>query len=425
MPVQSKIVNPQMDLLLDADARYRTVAGPKLFFVCCFFPWAKGNEWHKVKYKGREYKIGGVHPLPRPGVPLPRALDIRHCRALFALASFRSDSGNDGRVISFSMYAFAKRFAASTGGAYQRRLRELLGDLVDTWIEVKEEESGKILYARLLEKVEICQTPIRRRDAPDAVNGQMDFRFQAATLSDWFYEMLACIESLLYLKFDVFRSIRSPLAQCLYMFIPSRCIGKTAAHPWEIGLTKLFAEIGVREIPAARSKRIQLMCQNKNSVLDQLNGLPISRGCLRVALRVPEDRNQDAFLQVWQEQSGTSPAPAMINTDSKVYQAWVQNGGPEEEYQKRLRKQRPIDDDYELRILRSIGVDLVKDRVFLKQLRALIGADRFKGCLAETKDSAKDPGFHLKKGIGSLLGGRLMEALRLEAQASSKSKTIY
>jgi hypothetical protein len=422
MNADNRIWHPeQMDLILDADAVYRTVAGPKLFFITPFFTGMAAKLQQKVEYEGRNYRIGGIHPFPRPGVPLPCALDIRHCRALFVLLSFRGEGGNAGREISFSMYAFAQRYASSNGGAYHRRLRQLLGDLADTWIEIKEISTGKVLQARLLEKMDVCQTPIRRRDAPEAVSGQMNFRIQAATLSDWFLEMLARIAELLYLRLDVFTSIRSPIAQSLYMFIPSRAIGHPEQKPWEVNLSTVLSQIGYDPVPEPRSKRIQLLQQNKNSVLAQLNGLPISKGILRAALRIPEDRERDAFLQVWQELPKESEWT--VNKNSKIYQTWIQNGGTPDEYRRRMQRQRPID-SHEADLLRDIGVDLAKDQVFLRQVRALVGADQFTSRLAETKGSAKEPGFHVRKDLNSLLGGRLMEAVRLAAQSSSACKTI-
>ena len=88
-----------------------------------------------------------------------------------------------------------------------------------------------------------------------------------------------------------------------------------------------------------------------------------------------------------------------------------------------MQRQRPID-SHEADLLRDIGVDLAKDQVFLRQVRALVGADQFTSRLAETKGSAKEPGFHVRKDLNSLLGGRLMEAVRLAAQSSSACKTI-
>jgi Replication initiator protein A len=421
MSVNDTIWHPkQLDLLLDADAISRTVGGPKLFFIAPFFPGVANKMQHEVEHGDRIYRIGGVHPFPRPEIPLPRALDIRHCRALFVLLSFRNENGNQGRIISFSMYEFSRRFASSVGGAYHRHLKQLLGDLADTWIQITEKSTGKVFYARLLDKMDVCQTPIRRSDAPDAVNGQMTLRIQAAVVSDWFYEMLSCIIELMWLKLDVFTSIRSPNAQSLYMFLPSRAVGKTEQNPWEINLTKLLGQIGYDHVPTSRSKRIQLFTQNKNSVISQINGIPISKGALRAALRIPQDRKKDAFLQVWQELP--KDGGNTINPNSKVYQAWTLNGGTPAEFSRRLKLQRPITEDYALSLLRAAGVNLAKDHVFLRQVRALIGDSEFLSCLAETKGSGIEPGFTVKKSLGALMGGRLMNAVKLAARSSQPSR---
>ena len=65
MNADNRIWHPeQMDLILDADAVYRTVAGPKLFFITPFFTGMAAKLQQKVEYEGRSYRIGGIHPFP-------------------------------------------------------------------------------------------------------------------------------------------------------------------------------------------------------------------------------------------------------------------------------------------------------------------------------------------------------------------------
>lgn len=133
------------------------------------------------------------------------------------------------------------------------------------------------------------------------------------------------------------------------------------------------------------------------------------------------DKNKDAFLQVCQElpEEGTF----QFNENSKIYQVWIQNGGSPAEYKRRFRLQRPISCDYELKLLNLVGVNLAKDHVFLRQVRAVIGESAFLSCLSETKGNAIEPSFQVRKNLSSLLGGRLMGAVSLAAR-SSKQKSI-
>jgi len=414
----------QIDLPLGLEEP--TVRILKLFLVTHFFLAFTDKSSQEVTYNNQTFEIGGFHPFPRPDVPNPKPLHVNHGRALLVLvylAKLANDAGQ--RTFSFSMYEFAKLYANSNGGKYNRHLQRILGDLTDTWIRITDKETGVITTVRLLEKIEICQTPVRRRDASEAVNGQMNLKIQSCTFSVWFYEMMTCLEEVMHLKLKVFTSIRSPIAQSTYMYIPSRAVGRSENNPWKIGLAKLLDQVGCTTIPTARSKRIQLFTQNgDNSVIKQLDFKPISRGVLRVRLVIPEEKEADAYLEFWQEKEKTNVRP--INLNSKIFRAWTQSGGTEVEYRDRIKNQRNITDDYELDLLKSIRVAMPANMVFQMQIRALIGPYAYRTCLAETAANMKEPGFTIKTSPASLLGARLMEAVKLAASkfANSAPKSI-
>jgi len=106
----------------------------------------------EVTINDRRYQIGGFHPM-RPELH-PPALDVRHARALFALLSFRKPDV-DSPVISFSFNELCRKYAHSNGGRYSREIRNIVADLIDSYIRITELASGSIHEYRLIERIDI------------------------------------------------------------------------------------------------------------------------------------------------------------------------------------------------------------------------------------------------------------------------------
>ena len=133
---------------------------------------------------------------------------------------------------------------------------------------------------------------------------QQEMWLDRVTLSPEFFGLLKRWEELARICLDVLTSLRSPKAQAIYTYIPSRAVHHTESEPFSIKLATILEQIGA-PVPAAKSKRKQVFTQNKTSILSQLNGAKIIDGILRTELLETRD-GADFKLIFWVEKGSAT-----------------------------------------------------------------------------------------------------------------------
>jgi len=359
---------------------FESVIIPKDYSLGPVFAAARQSGAREVTVNDRRYQIGGFHPM-RPDFH-PPALDVRHARALFTLLSFRK-RGEDTPVINFSFNEFCRKYARSNGGRYARAITDIVADLLDSYIRVTEVNTGKSHEYRLIERIDIEKLAPRRKDSRLARSGQKEMWFHGCTLSPEFYAILNRVTELQHLILEVFTSIRSPLAQAIYLYIPSRAHHHTADEPFEITVTKLLEQVSF-PIPCQKNRRWQLFNQNKRPIIQQLDGLETLTGVFRVRLARTSD-GADWKLQTWVERHATKLKHDPQN--SKLIKLFLAAGRSQEELDKRLDNIEALT-DYDLRVLEIAQLDVVKERRFLELAKALLGPVRFLDIIGQCKSDA-------------------------------------
>lgn len=251
-----------------AKDRREYVAAPKDYFLGPVFAATKQTGRREVTIGDRHYLIGGFHPL-RANF-FPPALDVRHARAIFTLLSFRDEEDDDGtRQIRFPFNEFCRRYANSSGGRYMRDIKNLLGEIIDSFIQITDLATKVARSYRIIERVVIAEPGIKRKDARIATSKQIEFPYNCCTLSPEFYGLLGDIIELRHLKLSVFTHIRSPLAQAIYLYIPSRAAHHNEKDPFEISLSKLFEQVSF-PCHQFKSKRKEIFTKHEEEGRPQL-----------------------------------------------------------------------------------------------------------------------------------------------------------
>jgi hypothetical protein len=360
----------------------------------------------RVKIDGeiieRRYTMGGWHPL-RPDHP-PPALDVRHGRAIFTLISFL-DPYQEGRLIKFSFNEFCRRYATTNGGRYARAIKEILADLTDSYIRVVDVKRNEGHTYRLIESLDIMDKPIRKKNAALASSSQRELWFNGCVLSAEFYSLLTRYAELQCLKLKVFTSLSSPLAQAIYLYIPSRAAHHSENDPFEICLTTLLDQVSF-PIPKYKSLRHKLFTQNRKSIIKQLDGIETLTGIFRVRLAETVD-GSDWKLLAWVEKN---PVRAKANPEkSKLLDAYLKSGRPRELFDRALEI-IPSLSDYEAELLEKGGIEVPKCRRFLEMAKALLKEVRFDGLLSEAKADELEGRKAIKSPTHRLIH-RIMEAI--------------
>lgn len=393
--------------------RARLVLAPKDYFLGPVFAAAPQTGAREVTVSDRLYVIGGFHPMD--GDIHPPALDVRHARAIFSLLSFR-DPYEDTRLIRFSFNELCKRYAQSNGGRYARAIKKIVRDLMDSYIRVTDLKTGVAHEYRLIERIDIEKRPIRRKDARLAKSSQLEMWFNGCTLSPEFGGLLSRIEELQHLKLDVFNSIRSPLAQAIYLYIPSRAHHHNEQKPFEISITKLLEQVSF-PVPEFKSFRLKLFTQNNNPVIKQLDGIETLSGIFRVKL-VETNDGADWKLQAWVEKAKRKAK--LPRDNSKLVNAYLASGRPRELLEQALSDIKPLS-DYEIELLEKAEVEVQKSRRFFEMAKAILRQARFDVLLAEAKGDAVE-GKAAKKSPTARLIHRIMAAIAAPIQQSGGAK---
>jgi hypothetical protein len=313
-------------------------------------------------------------------------LDVRHARVLFTALSFRNPFDSSS-VIHFSLNKFCQRYAKSNGGRYARAIRQLFADLSDTYIRVTEKETGEVQQYRFIDEVFHFNRAPRRRDARLVSSPQQELWIDGCRLSNEFLQVLGRIKELHHIKWKVLNAIRSPLAQAIYLYIPSRAHHHSADKPFEITLTKLLRQVSFRRVPRFKSLREQLFTLHKNegrSILQQLDGQETLHGHFRVSLSESSD-GSDFKLLAWVDKDLAKPKSG--TRSSKLEVAYRQSGKPLEWLEDAFAN-IPSLSDYEVDLLIKAGVDVEKDRRFFEKAKALLMESKFVSLLAEAKGDA-------------------------------------
>ena len=393
------------------------VAAPRDYFLGPVFAAIRQTGPREVTVGERRYLIGGFHPMRRS--VSPPALDVRHARAIFSLLSFRSIF-DDTRLVRFSFNEFCRRYARSNGGRYSRAIAEIVADLLDSYIRVTDIPTGIAHEYRLIEHIDIEKRPIRRKDDYRAGSPQLEMWFNGCTLSPEFFGLLSRIAELQHLKLDVFTSIRSPLAQAIYLYIPSRAFHHTAKQPFEISLTKLLEQVSF-PVPKHKSTRKKVFAQREElgqSIIQQLDGLETLSGRFRVALAETSD-SSDWKLQAWVEMPHKRLKKPTL-ADSKLARAYLQSGRTRQELQERLARRAPLS-SYHLELLGTAKVDVKGSERFFELAQVLLGETRFVQLLSEAKGDALE-GREATKNPTARLIFRIMEAIGTPRQAVHKKE---
>lgn len=394
---------------------FERVIIPKDYSLGPVFAATRQTGAREVVVNERRYQIGGFHPM-RPELH-PPALDVRHARALFALLSFRK-RGEDTPVIRFSFNEFCRKYAHSNGGRYARAITGIVADLLDSYIRITDVPSGNAHEYRLIERIDIEKRPPRRKDSQAAKSRQLEIFFHGCVLSPEFYAVLNQVTELQHLILDVFTSLTSPLAQAIYLYIPSRAHHHTEADPFEITITKLLEQVSF-PVPAQKNRRRQLFRQNKKSIISQLDGAETLTGIFRVRL-APTADGTDWKLQTWVERHVWKLKRDPKN--SKLMTAFLAAGHTQDELDRRLDNLESLN-DYELDLLEAAEIDVEKDRRFLELAKALVGRVRFIGIVGECKSDTLE-GRKATKSPTARLIWRVTEAISSSAPTSPTSSGL-
>lgn len=356
---------------------------PKDFLLGPVFAATKQTGPRTVVLPGRglEYTVGGFHPL-RPDMQ-PPGLDVRHARATFAILSFRNffDSSPS---FTFSLNELCHRYANSNGGRYSREIKSILADLIDSFFKVTDLKDGTHHIYRIIERIDIGGRGVRRKDAHLASSKQLEMWFNGVTLSPEFFGILQNITELQQLRLDVLTSMRSNLAQAIYLYIPSRAHHHRKGSPFKIRLSNLLEQVGAR-VTEEKWLRKQTFTQNKHSVVTQLDGAEMLTGTFRVDLAETRDKS-DYNLLAWVEPHKADSTRA--EPQSRLVDAFLKGQGQTRgEAKKRLSKQTGLD-EYHVSLLERAKVKVEGNERFFEMAKALLGKTRFEGLLGEAKNDA-------------------------------------
>ena len=355
----------------------------------------------------RRYLIGGFHPMDPDAKP--PALDVRHARAIFSLLSFRTEY-DDTRLIRFSFNEFCQKYAQSNGGRYARAIRRIVRDLMDSYIRVTDSKTDVAHQYRLIERIDIESRPPRRRDAKIARSPQREMWFNGCTLSPEFAGLLGRVAELHELNLGVFNSIRAPLAQAIYLYIPSRAYYyHCEENPFEITLTNLLQQVSAR-VPEHKSRRKELFTKNNKPIIKQLDGLKTLSGIFRVKLAETTD-GTDWKLQAWVEPAAKRQGDGWAN--SKVLAAYLRSGRPRSYFEQAVANIQPLS-DYDIDLLTAAKVEIARNRRFFEITRALLKPLRFAEILAEAKGDEIE-GRKARKSQTARLIHRIMQAIETPA----------
>ena len=382
-----------------------TPRAPKDYFLGPFFAAKKQTGPREVTIGGKRYLVGGCHPFREDN--LPPALDVRHARAIFSLLSFR-DPFENSRRIWFSMNELCRRYATSNGGRYFRHIRQILGELVDSFIRVTDVKTGIYHQYRLIDYVDIKGKVIGRKDSTLATSKQTEFWLHGCDLSEEFFSLLGRVAELQSIKLKVFNKIRSPLAQSIYLYIPSRAHHHSEAKPFEITLTKLLEQVSFGA-PRQKQRRYQIFTQHANegrAVMQQLEGLETLKGHFHVRL-VETDDGKDWKLLAWVEQD--LEKPKFEESGSKLIRVYLNSGRPPELLEQALSDIKPLS-DYEIDLLQRAEVRVEGNERFFMMAKAILRPARFVEYLAEAKGDAIE-GREAKKNPTARLIYRIREAI--------------
>jgi hypothetical protein len=402
----SQIIRPPVE-----HRRPELVAAPQDYFLGPVFAATKQTGPREIIVGDRRYQIGGFHPM-RPGYH-PPALDVRHARAIFTLLSFRRRDENT-QLIRFSFYEFCRRYANSNGGRYARAIKGIVADLMDAYIRVTDLKTKVSHQYRLIERIDTESRPPRRKDSRLATSNQEEMFFNGCTLSPEFFGLLGQITELQHLKLAVFTAIRAPLAQAIYLYIPSRAHHHTEARPFEITLTRLLEQVSY-PVPKHKSVRHKVFTQREetgHSILQQLDRLETITAIFRVRL-VETNDGADWKLQAWVEKNPHKPSlPA---EKSKLIAAWNASGRSRGLLEQRLANVQPLS-DYERELLGKAEVQVAGNERFLALAKAMLPPAQFLGLLAEAKGDVLE-GRAAKKNPTARLIWRLKSAISAPNQA--------
>ncbi|MDR3459665.1 MAG: hypothetical protein P4N60_19725 [Verrucomicrobiae bacterium] len=388
-----------------ADQSPGLVAAPKDFLIGPMFAATKQTGPREVEIGKRFYQIGGFHPL-RPDFH-PPALDVRHARAIFTLLSFRKPNENT-QLIRFSFYEFCRRYARTNGGRYARAIKSIVADLVDSYIRITDLPTKVSRQYRLIERIQTESRPPRRKDSRLALSNQSEIFFNGCTLSPEFFGLLGEIAELQHLKLGVFTAIRAPLAQAIYLYIPSRAHHHTERNPFEITLTRLLEQVAYPALKhkSVRHKIFTQHTKTSRSIVQQLDRLETVKGVFRVRLAETAD-GSEWKLQAWVEKN--QHQPKLLSGNSKLIAAWDASGRTRELLEKRLANAQPLN-DYELDLLEKAAVKVKGNERCFVLAKAMLSPAEFTGLLAEAKGEEFE-GRKAKKNPTARLIWRLKSAI--------------
>lgn len=351
---------------------------PKDFITNPIFPAKKQTGQRVVKLRDKKnnlktYKIGGIHPIDERPTP---ALDIRHFRVLLCLLSF-CEKDKPSRVINLSMNELARRFADNNGGVYNRNLKVLLADLTQCWFTIEQCDSDKRTRDyRILSSVETSSMTPRRKDSKLAKNNQQELWLETVELHEKFYEFLTDVAELARIRLDILNSIKTPIAQTIYSYIPSRAVHHSKDNPFEITASNLLEQLG-ENIPKEKRDRKKKFAKKRDgrpSIIEQLDGLELVNGTLCVDISETADKT-DWKLLFWAEgvSETTQSLPYSSSSQSKLLEAYLASGrGDKKEFDRLMKLKSPLH-AYHTDLLEQSGINYHDSMDFLMMVLTIMG----------------------------------------------------
>ena len=400
-PIARRIFSPV------EEPEWNRVLAPKDYFLGPVFAAVPQTGSRQVEIAHRRYQIGGCHPMG--GNEHTPALDVRHARVVFSLLSFRDESfDEDGtRLIRFSFNELCRRYARTNGGRYAREIKKLVRQIMDSYIRITDIQTNISHSYRLIERIDTEERPPRRRDSKLARSNQTELWFNGCVLSPEFAGLLSRISELQHLRLDVFNSIRSPLAQSIYLYIPSRACHRRKHNPFEISLKLLLEQVSF-PVPHQKCRRHKLFTQHADkgrSILQQLDGLPTLKSIFHVDLAQMSD-GSDWKLLAWVE-GGKSQEERTL---SKLDIAFLASGRSRKELAQVRANIRSLS-DYEIYLLEKADVRLEGNERCFKVAKVMLPQAQFHTLLAEAKNDAQE-GRKAKTNPTARLIWRLREAIQ-------------